>query len=188
MQDTINNLKERFDATDLVERRSNFAFITVPKNKAIAAITYLKELGGFTTLTLITAVDWDEEGLMQLTYLLNDPNKTLEIGLRIFISRDGEEMDSAHHLWSNVEVYQRELKEMFGINFPGSPNINDNFILEGWDDTPPNRRDFDTKKYAEETFFPRPGRQTHDPAEHMKKNMYPKNPADYTNKKYNPNR
>ena len=34
-------------------------------------------------------------------------------------------------------------------------------------------RDFDTKKYAEETFFPRPGRKTNDPKEHMKKKLYP---------------
>ena len=188
MQDTINNLKERFGATDLVERRSNLAFITVEKGKAIAVVTYLKDVEGFTVFTLLTAVDWNEDGKFQLTYLLNNPATREEIGVRTFISRDGEEMDSAHHLWPNIEVYQRELKEMFGINFPGSPRINDNFILEGWDDTPPYRRDFDTKKYSEETYFPRGGRKTHDPAQHMKKNMYPNNPSDYTNKKYNPNR
>jgi NADH-quinone oxidoreductase subunit C len=35
------------------------------------------------------------------------------------------------------------------------------------------RREFDTKKYSEETYFPRPGRKTNDPAEHMKKKLYP---------------
>jgi NADH-quinone oxidoreductase subunit C len=46
-------------------------------------------------------------------------------------------------------------------------------MLEGWDDIPPMRREFDTKKYSEETYFPRPGRETKDPAEHMKKKLYP---------------
>jgi len=35
------------------------------------------------------------------------------------------------------------------------------------------RRDFDTKKYSEETYFPRPGRKTHDPKTYMKEKLYP---------------
>jgi len=35
------------------------------------------------------------------------------------------------------------------------------------------RREFDTLKYAEETYFPRPGRETHDPATYMKQKLYP---------------
>ena len=62
---------------------------------------------------------------------------------------------------------------MYGIDFPESPGVNDSFILEGWDDIPPYRRDFDTMKYAEETFFPREGRTTNDPTEYMKKKLYP---------------
>ena len=46
-------------------------------------------------------------------------------------------------------------------------------ILEGWDEIPPMRRDFDTKEYSEKTFYPRPGRVTHDTREHMKKKLYP---------------
>ncbi len=191
MQKGINNLIEKFGASDLEERRPGLSFITVENTKAVAAITHLKDIDGYTVLSLITAVDWIEDGIMQLTYLLNNPAEIAEIGLRVMLERKkeaGESMETIHHLWPNAKKWQQELKEMFGINFPGSPNINDDFILEGWDAAPPNRRDFDTKKFAEETFFPRPGRETHDPAEHMKKNMYPKNPADYTNKKYNPNR
>jgi NADH-quinone oxidoreductase subunit C len=62
---------------------------------------------------------------------------------------------------------------MFGINFPGSPDVDKPFILEGWEEIPPYRRDFDTKEYSEKTYFPRPGRETHDPAEYMKKKLYP---------------
>jgi len=82
-------------------------------------------------------------------------------------------MESAHHLWKNMQTYQRELKEMFGIDFPGCPRVDEDFILEGWDDMPPYRRDFDTKKYSTDTYFPRPGRGSNDPAEYMKKKMYP---------------
>jgi len=82
-------------------------------------------------------------------------------------------MTSAHHLWEQVATYQREIKEMFGINFPGSPRVDESFLLEGWDDVPPMRREFDTKEYSEKTFFPRPGRESNDPATYMKSKLYP---------------
>ncbi|HUX52087.1 MAG TPA: NADH-quinone oxidoreductase subunit C [Spirochaetia bacterium] len=86
------------------------------------------------------------------------------------------EMESIHHLWAQAATYQRELKEMFGVHFPGSPRVDEEFALEGWKDIPPMRRDFDTRDYSERTFFPRPGRVTHDPVEYMKKQMYPDQP------------
>ncbi len=87
------------------------------------------------------------------------------------------EMESIHHLWAQAATYQRELKEMYGVHFPGSPRIDDEFALEGWKDIPPMRRDFDTLAYSERTFFPRPGRESHDPVEYMKQNMYPDEPT-----------
>ena len=62
---------------------------------------------------------------------------------------------------------------MFGIDFPDSPRVEEDFILEGWTGIPPYRRDFDTLKYSTETFAPRPGRETRDPAQHMKEQLYP---------------
>ena len=40
-------------------------------------------------------------------------------------------------------------------------------------DIPPYRRDFDTLKYAEASYSQRPGRETRDPATHMKQQLYP---------------
>ena len=70
-------------------------------------------------------------------------------------------MISIHHLWEQAATYQQEIHEMFGINFPGSPGVDENFILEGWQNIPPMRRDFDTLKYSVETYFPREGRETY---------------------------
>jgi NADH-quinone oxidoreductase subunit C len=89
------------------------------------------------------------------------------------ISRKEPEMITLHHLWKQVSAYERELKEMFGIRFPGSPRQHESFVLEGWQEIPPMRRDFDTLKYSIETFFPRPGRQTHDPKTYMRNKLYP---------------
>ncbi|MBE0651566.1 MAG: NADH-quinone oxidoreductase subunit C [Bacteroidales bacterium] len=173
MQQIIQDIESRFTITDKETRRNDLCFLTVDKLQAISLVTYLRDYQGYASLTLLTAVDWIEEGNFQLTYLLNNPSTRTEIGVRTMIDRENATMESTHHLWENIQTYQRELKEMFGIDFPGSPRIDEDFILEGWDNIPPYRRDFDTKKYSEETYFPRPGRETNDPSTYMKSKLYP---------------
>lgn len=173
MQKIIQDIESRYSVSEKEIRRNNLCFLTIPKNQAISLVTYLRDYQGYSAFTLLTAVDWIEEGHFQLTYLLNNPANYTEIGVRTMIERDHATMESAHHLWESMQTYQRELKEMFGIDFPGSPRVDEDFILEGWTDIPPYRRDFDTKKYAEETYFPRPGRETNDPAEYMKSKLFP---------------
>jgi len=173
METIINDIKARFEVSDITKQRDNFTIVTCKKELAVALVTHLKDVEKFSHLVLLSAVDWIEDNKFQITYILNNPDSRIDIGVRTFIDRETATMDSAHHLWEHVATYQRELHEMYGINFPGSPRINESFILEGWDDIPPMLRNFNTKQYSEDTFFPRPGRGSNDPAEYMKKKLYP---------------
>lgn len=176
MIDLIKRLNEKYTLTDIETQRENFVYLTIRKENAIDLVTYLKDCEGFTHFVLLSCVDWIENGKFQLTYFLNQPNKKYDIAIRTMINRENAEMQSSHHLWRQIETYQRELKEMYGINFPGSPRIDDNFILEGWDNIPPMRREFDTKEYSEKTFFPRAGRKSYDTPAYMKEKLFPNAP------------
>lgn len=173
MQELYGKLKSRFSLGELTEQRANLAFITVPQEQLRPLLHHLRDHGGYTHLVLLTAVDWLEEDIFQLTYLLSNRENATDLGLRVMIAREKATMESIHDIWPTAATYQRELFEMFGIDFPGSPRLTEEFILEGWQDIPPYRRDFDTKKFSEENFVHRGGRQTHDPATHMKKQLYP---------------
>jgi len=173
MENILTQLKANYPLGDVTVQRPDLAFVTIDRTRALDLVDHLKRHHGFTHLVLLTATDWIEDGKFQLTYLLNNPGTMNDIGVRVFIDREGANMESIHHLWITAATYQRELKEMFGIDFPGSPRVDEPFILEGWQDLPPYRRDFDTKAYSERTYFPRPGRTTHDPATYMKEKMYP---------------
>lgn len=173
MKKFIENLGYKFNLSEVEYQRKNLTFVTVDKESVVQLLAYLRDYEGFSHFVLMTAVDWIEDGLFQLTYILNNPERKIDVGIRTKILREKAKMTTAHHLWNQVSTYQRELKEMFGIDFPESPRVNEPFILEGWDNIPPMRRDFDTKKYSEETYFPRPGRSTNDPSEYMKQKLYP---------------
>lgn len=173
MQSLHDKLKQQFTLDDFTERRPDLAFVTVSRQHLRALLLHLRDLEGFTHLVLLTAVDWIEDDSFQLTYLLHDRARARDLGVRLMLPRDQASMDSIHDLWPTAATYQRELREMFGIDFPDSPGVNEDFILEGWGDIPPYRRDFDTLEYARDTYRDRPGRETRDPAEYMKQQLYP---------------
>ncbi|MBN2415329.1 NADH-quinone oxidoreductase subunit C [bacterium] len=172
----INELKARYSISDSRDQRPDLGFITVDPGRLAALLAELQQVRGYTHLSFITAVDYPETGTFQLTYMVHNFESAHSLGVRTVISRDTALMESVHHLWKQAKTYQRELKEMYGIDFPGSPGVDDPFILEGWQGPPPMRRDFDTRAYSEKTYFPRPGRKTSDPRRHMQSRLYP----DYT--------
>ena len=174
MKEIIEKIGNLFPLKDIIYQREDLAFITVDKQKLPSLVTHLRDFENFTHLVLMTTVDFLEKNIFQLTYILHNYEKNNDLGIRVEIDRENPEMISIHHLWEQAATYQQEIHEMFGINFPGSPGVEDDFILEGWQEIPPMRRDFDTLKYSAKTYFPREGRETHDPKEYMKKQLYPK--------------
>lgn len=173
LDNLVSNLKGRFTLSEIFEQRADLVFLTVPKEQTISLLTHMRDYEGFSHFVMMSVVDWIEDGYFQMTYIVNHPDEHADLVIRTYIGRENAQMESAHHLWQQVATYQREFYEMYGIDFPGSPRVHESFILEGWDDIPPMRREFDTKKYSEETYFPRPGRATKDPKEQMKNKLYP---------------
>lgn len=178
MRELYAKLSKRFPLGEMTEQRHNLAFLTIGQAQLRPLLLHLRDREAFSHLVLLTAVDWFEEDSpedqkFQLTYLLSNRKKGSDLGLRVMISRNDAVMESIHDIWPTAATYQRELREMFGIDFPDSPGVYEDFILEGWNNIPPYRRDFDTLKFAAENFSQRPGRETKDPAQHMKQQLYP---------------
>ena len=173
MEKIIERLQASFQVSAVRKQREDLYFVTVGKEQAISAVTHLRDMEGFSHLVMITVADWIEKGIFELNYIVHNHDLHADISICTYINRENASMYSAHHLWAQAWTYQRELREMYGIDFPDSPRVDENFLLEGWDNIPPMRREFDTLKYSEETYFQRPGRQTHDPATYMKQKLYP---------------
>jgi NADH-quinone oxidoreductase subunit C len=173
MKELLQDLKNKYKLKNITKQRDDLYFVTIPKEMTIDFITHLRDYEKFTHLAFLNAVDYLEDGIFQLTYMLHNHEIHKSLGVRVHIPRKEPEMITIFHLWQQAAVYEREIKELFGIRFPGSPRQHESFVLEGWQDIPPMRRDFDTLKYSQETFFPRPGRETYDPKEYMKQKLYP---------------
>lgn len=172
MEKLFDRIREKIEMTSVVKERDDLYFINANRNQTEHLLSYLKHYEGFTHLAFLQAVDYIEENMFQLIYMLYNHEKKINLGIKVMINRAKAEMDSIHKLWAHAWQYQRELHELFGIEFPGSPHVHEPFVLESWEEMPPMRRDFDTLEYSQKTFYQRPGRSTNDPKKYMKQKLY----------------
>jgi len=133
--------------------------VIAPKGEVLSILSFLKNKG-YNHLALISCVDWIEKKEFELVYVItsylqkNDEytgNERLHIFLKTRISRENPKFKTVIPLFKNAEPYERELHELFGINFEGHPRLTHLFLERDYK-IPPFRKDFDTREYVKETF------------------------------------
>jgi NADH-quinone oxidoreductase subunit C len=141
------------------ERRNDRqAQMHVPKELVSSVLLYAKNRLGYIHLNHISCVDWIEKKRFELVYIIWNPGTKHTLLIKTFVDRENPEMENIDTIWDQAHTYEREIREMFGIEFPGLQAPRE-FILEDWTDMPPMRRDFDTRKYAFDHYETRPGRE-----------------------------
>jgi len=178
MNEILDRLQRNFSISDISVRKPGLVTLKVGKDSAEILIRELRDREGYTHLNFIACIDYIEDGIFTLVYMLHNYASKETLGVHVDIDRESAEMTSIHTLWAQAWTYQRELREMYGINFPGSPRLEEDFCLEGWDQIPPMRREFDTKAFSEERFGHREGRHSEVPRDHMKVELYPNRGGD----------
>ncbi len=128
------------------------------KKMVSGILLFAKKQLGFIHLAHMTCIDWIDENKFELIYTIWSPIEKIHLFVKTKIERENPEMENIDSIWDQANTYEREIREMFGIQFPGLIGEQD-FALEDWDEMPPMRKDFDTKKYALETYYQRPGRE-----------------------------
>ncbi len=155
----IQRLKTAFPD---IREKNDFSYnridFTVDHTAVPSILLYVKEEMGFIHLSHASCVDWLEEGELELVFIVWSPEQKMKIFIRTRIDRDHPVMENMDMIWPQLNTYEREFRELYGVQFTGlvAP---DEFILEDWQGPPPYRRDFDTAAYAEKTFWHRPGRE-----------------------------
>ncbi len=133
--------------------------INIDKNAIVSILSYLKN-SGYEHLAMVSCVDWMDKNEFELVYILsaymeNDEEyqqkEKRNIIVKTKISREKGEFITVINIFENAEPYERELHELFGINFEGHPRLIPLF-LELEYKIPPFRKDFDTRKFVNKFF------------------------------------
>lgn len=131
----------------------NKLIITAKKEQILNILGFLKDKG-YDYLALISCVDWIEEKEFELVYILtsySEKKRKEHVILKTGIARKKPEFKTVIPLLENAEPYEREIHELFGINFEGHPRLT-HLLLERDYKIPPFRKDFDTREYVKEAF------------------------------------
>ena len=155
----IEELKQRFgDNIECQIQRQKRVIVKTNKNIIEQLLLYEKEKLGYIHLSHISCVDWLEENEFELVYIVWSPTDKINVINKIRINREKPEAPNIDYIWRQANTYESELREMYGIEFPGLVGDKE-LILEDWNEMPPMRRDFDTLEYVKRTYFERPGRE-----------------------------
>ncbi|MCD6413788.1 MAG: NADH-quinone oxidoreductase subunit C [Elusimicrobia bacterium] len=106
---------------------------------------------GYDHLEMVSCVDRIKENKFEIVYILSSYGENETVILKTAISRENPQIPSAIPVFENAEPYERELHELFGIDFEGHPRLTP-LLLERKYKIPPFRKDFDTRKYVKEVF------------------------------------
>ena len=157
-QQIADELQKTFPYLTARVRRERRIVASLEKELIPSVLVHAKDNMGFNHLSHMTVVDWIEEEHFEMVYTLWNHEKRVQLIIKTMIPRENAVMANIDTIWRQANTYQREMREMFGIEFPGFVGDHE-FILEDWEEMPPMRRDFDTKEYANKTYFHRKGRE-----------------------------
>lgn len=157
------HIKERLESTfksvEVTIAEDTRIIVNVKKDHVLAVLRFLKDRK-FEHLALISCVDWIEEEEFELVYILTDymqngekdtERERLHLIVKTRIPRQKPLFETVMGVFSNAEPYEREIHELFGIKFEGHQRLIPLFLEREYE-IPPFRKDFDTRKYVDETF------------------------------------
>jgi len=120
--------------------------ITVAREDIVAACEAVKR-AGYNFFEDVTAVDWyPSEPRFQISYSILSFSLKRRLRLAARLSSDAASLDSVTSVWPAANFYEREVFDLFGVDFPGHPNLRRIMMPEDWQGHP-LRKDYPVEGY-----------------------------------------
>jgi NADH-quinone oxidoreductase subunit C len=113
----------------------------------IRAAAATVQAAGYNAFEDVTAVDWfPAEPRFQLSYhIVSHPYKE-RIRLRVMVDGEAAAVESITSVWPAANFYEREVFDLFGIQFEGHPNLRRILMPDDWQGYP-LRKDYPVEGY-----------------------------------------
>jgi NADH-quinone oxidoreductase subunit C len=147
----LNNLLTEIEGIKFRQKSSRRVRIDVAAASLPALLELLQGKASYVHLSAISCVDWIEDGEFELIYQLWSYESQSLVSAHIRIPRDPGVYLSVFDLYQPAAFFERDIHEMYGVYFEGSPDMS-KFILTEWEGPPPMRKDFDAEAWVNETF------------------------------------
>ena len=95
----------------------------------------------FDYLFCLTCVDWKTH--LTMVYHLTSTKFRHNIVVKSILNRDTPQIESVSHTWKTAEFHERDVYEMFGVNFINHSDLRLLILPDGWEGKNPMRKDFE---------------------------------------------
>ncbi len=141
-------LKQRFKEKILdVKTDLGDVVIQIEKDAAEEVLEFLKEKPqDYSMLLDLTCVDYmGKKPRFEMVYHLFSLAKNHRLRIKCGVPEENPETDSVSGLWKNANWLEREVYDMFGIQFKGHPDLRRLFMYDGFEGYP-LRKDYPLRK------------------------------------------
>lgn len=151
LQVWLDDLLAEIEQVEVRRWRERRLRLDVNADALPALLELLKGKASYVHLSAITCVDWIGQGEFELVYHVWSYETRSLISAHTRIPREPGRYLSIYDLYKPAAFFERDIYEMFGVYFEGSPHM-EKFILTEWDGPPPMRKDFDSEAYINQHF------------------------------------
>ena len=95
----------------------------------------------FDFLFCLTCIDWKTH--LTMVYHLTSTKFRHNIFVKAKLDINNPEIETVSLIWKTAEFHEREVYEMFGVNFLNHPDLRLLILPEGWEGKNPMRKDFE---------------------------------------------
>ena len=95
----------------------------------------------FDYLFCLTCIDFKTN--LTMVYHLTSTTFRHNIVIKSVLSNDTPEIESVSEIWKTADFHEREVYEMFGVNFLNHPDLRLLILPDGWEGKNPMRKDFE---------------------------------------------
>ena len=95
----------------------------------------------FNFLFCLTCIDWKTH--LTMVYHLRSTIFHHNIVVKAKLDRDKPAIETVSHIWRTAEFHEREVYEMFGVDFLNHPDLRLLILPDGWEGKNPMRKDFE---------------------------------------------
>lgn len=92
-------------------------------------------------LFCLTCIDFKTH--LTMVYHLSSTVFRHNIVIKSVINSELPEIETVSHIWKTSEFHEREVYEMFGVNFLNHPDLRLLILPDGWEGKNPMRKDFE---------------------------------------------
>jgi NADH-quinone oxidoreductase subunit C len=118
------------------------AIMVVAPERLLEIAEYTRDEEQFDLLVDLTALDWPKrEKRFDVVLILYSIPKQERLRVKVAVG-DGEPVPSVVSIWPTADWLEREVYDMFGIQFAGHPNLKRLLLPEEWEGFP-LRKDYD---------------------------------------------